>query len=172
MICEAPLPLGETNPLQTRAIATPTFGAVAAVLLMTVTGARTARSPGFRAEDAGGWSRTSPRWFARPAPRSASPPSISVSWRLIARVPRHESFPRTTCLAYLNRPLPIGHGQTISQPYIVAIMTDLLKFEPGQRALEIGTGSGYQAAILGELGGEVYTIEIIEDLGEQARRNA
>jgi protein-L-isoaspartate(D-aspartate) O-methyltransferase len=90
----------------------------------------------------------------------------------MATVPRHELVPdELRGVAYENRPLPIGHGQTISQPYIVAIMTELLKFGPGQRALEIGTGSGYQAAILGELGGEVYTIEIIEDLGEQARRN-
>jgi protein-L-isoaspartate(D-aspartate) O-methyltransferase len=90
----------------------------------------------------------------------------------MATVPRHELVPdELRDVAYENRPLPIGHGQTISQPYIVAIMTDLLKFKPGQRALEIGTGSGYQAAILGELGGDVYTIEIIEDLGEQARRN-
>lgn len=90
----------------------------------------------------------------------------------MATVPRHELVPdELRGVAYENRPLPIGHGQTISQPYIVAIMTELLKFGPGQRALEIGTGSGYQAAILGELGGEVYTIEIIEELGEQARRN-
>ena len=90
----------------------------------------------------------------------------------MATVPRHELVPdEQRGVAYENRPLPIGHGQTISQPYIVAIMTDLLKFEPGQRALEIGTGSGYQAAILSKLGGEVYTIEIIEELGEQARRN-
>jgi protein-L-isoaspartate(D-aspartate) O-methyltransferase len=91
---------------------------------------------------------------------------------VMGSVPRHELVPaELRSVAYENRPLPIGHGQTISQPYIVAIMTDLLKFGPGQRALEIGTGSGYQAAILGELGGEVYTIEIIEELGEQARRN-
>jgi protein-L-isoaspartate(D-aspartate) O-methyltransferase len=90
----------------------------------------------------------------------------------MATVPRHELVPdELRGVAYENRPLPIGHGQTISQPYIVAVMTDLLKLEPGQRALEIGTGSGYQAAILGELAGEVYTIEIIEDLGMQARRN-
>ena len=90
----------------------------------------------------------------------------------MATVPRHELVPdELRGVAYENRPLPIGHGQTISQPYIVAIMTDLLKFGPGQRALEIGTGSGYQAAILSELGGKVYTIEIIEDLGELARRN-
>jgi protein-L-isoaspartate(D-aspartate) O-methyltransferase len=91
---------------------------------------------------------------------------------VMGKVPRHEFVPaELRAAAYENRPLPIGHGQTISQPYIVAIMTDLLKFGPGQRALEVGTGSGYQAAILAELGGEVYTIEIIEDLGEQARGN-
>ena len=70
---------------------------------------------------------------------------------------------------YENRPLPIGHGQTISQPYIVALMTDLLRPEPGQVVLEIGTGSGYQAAVLAELTRAVYTIEIIEPLGRQAR---
>jgi protein-L-isoaspartate(D-aspartate) O-methyltransferase len=91
---------------------------------------------------------------------------------VMGRVPRHELVPaELRAAAYENRPLPIGHGQTISQPYIVAIMTDLLKLEPGGRALEIGTGSGYQAAILAELGAEVYTIEIIADLGKQAQRN-
>jgi protein-L-isoaspartate(D-aspartate) O-methyltransferase len=90
----------------------------------------------------------------------------------MASVPRHELVPdELRDVAYENRPLPIGHGQTISQPYIVAVMTDLLKLQPGQRSLEIGTGSGYQAAILGEIAGEVYTIEIIAALGEQARAN-
>lgn len=70
--------------------------------------------------------------------------------------------------AYENVPLAIGHGQTISQPFIVALMTDLLEPEPGDRMLEIGTGSGYQAAILAELVGEVYTIEIIPELAETA----
>lgn len=89
----------------------------------------------------------------------------------LGAVPRHEFVPDTLRkFAYDNRPLPIGHGQTISQPYIVALMTDLIKPEPGQRVLEIGTGSGYQAAILAELTGQVYTIEIIEALGEQARQ--
>ncbi len=68
-----------------------------------------------------------------------------------------------------DRPLPIGHGQTISQPSIVAMMTDLLRIEPGDKVLEVGTGSGYQAAILAEVGAEVYSIEIIEALAEQAR---
>jgi len=88
----------------------------------------------------------------------------------MARVPRHEFVPPDSVdRAYLNRPLPIGHGQTISQPYIVAIMTDLLDIEPGQRVLEIGTGSGYQAAVLAEAGARVWSIEIIEALGEQAK---
>ena len=71
--------------------------------------------------------------------------------------------------AYENRPLQIGHGQTISQPYIVAIMTDLLALSPGCRVLDIGTGSGYQAAILAEICDVVYSIEIVEQLGLEAR---
>ncbi|KPK40523.1 MAG: protein-L-isoaspartate O-methyltransferase [Gammaproteobacteria bacterium SG8_47] len=71
--------------------------------------------------------------------------------------------------AYENRPLPIGHGQTISQPFIVAIMTDLVDVEEGHRVLEVGTGSGYQAAVLAALGAQVYSIEIIEALAESAR---
>jgi len=88
----------------------------------------------------------------------------------MARVPRHEFVPSNLVdLAYANRPLPIGHGQTISQPYIVAIMTDLLDIEAGHRILEIGTGSGYQAAVLAELNTRVWSIEIIEALGRQAQ---
>ena len=86
------------------------------------------------------------------------------------KVPRHEFVPRQVRdIAYENRPLPIGYGQTISQPYIVALMTDLLEPKPQQKVLEVGTGSGYQAAILAELVAEVYTIEIIEPLGNEAR---
>jgi protein-L-isoaspartate(D-aspartate) O-methyltransferase len=70
--------------------------------------------------------------------------------------------------AYDDRPLPIDHGQTISQPFIVALMTELLEPEPGDRVLEVGTGSGYQAAILARLVARVYTIEIIEPLAERA----
>jgi protein-L-isoaspartate(D-aspartate) O-methyltransferase len=88
----------------------------------------------------------------------------------MSKVPRHEFVPWHERLsAYANRPLPIGHGQTISQPYIVALMTDLLKPERQQKVLEVGTGSGYQAAILAELVSEVFTIEIIEPLGNQAK---
>ena len=88
----------------------------------------------------------------------------------MAKVPRHEFVrPADRDLAYANRPLPIGHGQTISQPYIVAVMTDLAEPAPGCRALEVGTGSGYQAAVLAELCDTVHTIEIVEPLGRQAR---
>ncbi len=84
-------------------------------------------------------------------------------------VPRHEFVPsKLRSAAYHNRPLPIGHGQTISQPYIVAVMTDLLAVSSGDRVLEIGTGSGYQAAILARLVDQVLTIEIVEPLASQA----
>jgi protein-L-isoaspartate(D-aspartate) O-methyltransferase len=86
------------------------------------------------------------------------------------KVPRHEFVPRQERReAYENRPLPIGHGQTISQPYIVALMTDLLEPKRQHKVLEVGTGSGYQAAILAELVAEVFTIEIIEPLGNAAK---
>ena len=90
--------------------------------------------------------------------------------QMMAKVPRHEFVPdRNKDYAYENRPLPIGHGQTISQPYIVAIMTDLLDLKPDSRVLELGTGSGYQAAILSGLVKEVYSIEIVEPLGLAAK---
>ena len=86
-------------------------------------------------------------------------------------VPRHEFVLKEyRPWAYNDRALPIGEGQTISQPYIVAYMTQTLGVQAGERVLEIGTGSGYQAAILSELGGEVYTIEIVETLGEEAKK--
>lgn len=89
----------------------------------------------------------------------------------MATVPRHEFVPTSQKVyAYQNRPLPIGHGQTISQPYIVAVMTDMLKPRPDHRVLEIGTGSGYQAAILAQLVKDVYSIEIVAPLGDQARQ--
>lgn len=89
----------------------------------------------------------------------------------MATVPRHAFVPHDEQdHSYENRPLPIGHGQTISQPYIVAVMTDLLQLKPGDHVLEIGTGSGYQAAILGQMTDSVFTIEIIKPLGREARR--
>lgn len=88
----------------------------------------------------------------------------------MAHVPRHLFVPPALQPhAYEDRPLPIGHGQTISQPYIVALMTDLLQPRKDQRVLEIGTGSGYQAAVLAELVHSVYTIEIVEPLAREAR---
>lgn len=88
------------------------------------------------------------------------------------KVPRHEFVPDDQrSSAYENRPLPIGNGQTISQPYIVAVMTDLLKPQPTDRVLEVGTGSGYQAAVLAELVDQVYSIEIIAKLADQAASN-
>ena len=71
--------------------------------------------------------------------------------------------------AYANHPLPIGHGQTISQPFIVALMTEMLEVQPTHRVLEIGTGSGYQAAVLAELAAQVYTVEIVPELAASAR---
>jgi protein-L-isoaspartate(D-aspartate) O-methyltransferase len=88
----------------------------------------------------------------------------------VGKVPRHEFVPwLERPFAYDNRPLPIGHGQTISQPYMVAAMTALLKVGAGATVLEIGTGSGYQAAVLAELGATVATIEIVEPLAVDAR---
>jgi protein-L-isoaspartate(D-aspartate) O-methyltransferase len=87
----------------------------------------------------------------------------------MARVPRHFFVPDPQRdEAYEDHPLPIGHGQTISQPYIVAFMSEALRLEPTDRVLEVGTGSGYQAAVLAELAGEVYTVEIIDDLAKRA----
>jgi protein-L-isoaspartate(D-aspartate) O-methyltransferase len=87
----------------------------------------------------------------------------------MGRIPRHEFVPDAVRRsAYEDGPLPIGHGQTISQPYVVAFMTAVIDPQPGQRVLEVGTGSGYQAAVLAELAGEVYTIELIPDLARQA----
>lgn len=88
----------------------------------------------------------------------------------MARVPRERFVaPQLQAEAYGDYPLPIGHGQTISQPYIVALMTEALDLQPGDKVLEIGTGSGYQAAILAEMGMEVYTIEVVPALYEMAQ---
>jgi protein-L-isoaspartate(D-aspartate) O-methyltransferase len=92
--------------------------------------------------------------------------------RAMGKVPRHEFVPEhLRYRAYHDSPLPIGHGQTISQPYIVAFMSEQLEPKPTDRVLEVGTGSGYQAAVLAELVSQVYSIEIIEDLARQAAAN-
>ncbi|HSO82443.1 protein-L-isoaspartate(D-aspartate) O-methyltransferase [Thiocapsa sp.] len=101
--------------------------------------------------------------FARLDPRVAE---------AMLRVPRHAFVPSAQrALAYANHPLPIGGGQTISQPYIVAIMSQLLDVGPGDRVFELGTGSGYQAAVLADMGVEVYSVEIVPELAERAVAN-
>ncbi len=87
------------------------------------------------------------------------------------KVPRHLFVPAESLeSAYSDRPLPIGHGQTISQPYMVAVMTEALDLEGSQKVLEVGTGSGYQAAVLAEIAGHVVTTERVPELAEEARR--
>jgi protein-L-isoaspartate(D-aspartate) O-methyltransferase len=91
--------------------------------------------------------------------------------RALGKVERHRLVPASqAALAYRNHPLPIGSGQTISQPYIVALSTDLLQLKGGETVLDVGTGSGYQAAVLAEIASRVYSIEIIPSLGEAARK--
>lgn len=90
---------------------------------------------------------------------------------VMEEIPRHRFLPaEEQTWAYSDGPLPIGHGQTISQPYIVALMTELLALQGHERVLEVGTGSGYQAAILGKLAAEVHSVEIIPELAKKARR--
>ena len=89
----------------------------------------------------------------------------------LGKVPRHEFVPvELQPFAYANVPLPIGFGKTISQPFIVALMSDLLAIDAGDSVLEIGTGLGYQAAVLAELARKVYTVEILEELADQAKQ--
>ena len=89
--------------------------------------------------------------------------------RVMRQVPRHEFIPEgERGFAYADHPVPIGHGQTISQPYIVALMTQAVAAQPGQKILEIGTGSGYQAAVLADISAKVYTVEIVPELAERA----
>src|SRR5262245_32974059 len=89
----------------------------------------------------------------------------------LRRVPRHLFVPPTVAAeAYADHPLPIGHGQTISQPYIVAFMTEALGLKGGEVVLEVGTGSGYQAAVLAEIASKVYSIEIVASLADEARQ--
>lgn len=94
----------------------------------------------------------------------------TLTLQAMRTVPRHFFVPKSKQrYAYDDRPLSIGHGQTISQPYIVAYMTELLQPRPGMRVLEVGTGSGYQAAVLAETGADVYSIEIVDALARSAK---
>lgn len=107
------------------------------------------------------------RYTSKETGRQAFDPGVMQA---MATVERHKFVPDDLVpFAYENRPLPIGHGQTISQPYIVALMTELLALDGDEVALEVGTGSGYQAAVLSHLVKQVYTIEIIAPLAEQAK---
>lgn len=101
--------------------------------------------------------------------RGVSDPKVLEAMNII---PRHRFVPPNyQDMAYDDRPLPIGHGQTISQPYIVAVMTEMLALTPEDRVLEIGAGSGYQAAVLSHLAKEVYSIERLPDIASMARKN-
>lgn len=101
-------------------------------------------------------------------PRNISDKTVLGAFR---KVPRHEFVPQVLRQsAYNDYPLPIGEGQTISQPYMVALMTECLKLKGGQKVLEVGTGSGYQAAILGELAGEIYSVERFKGLVDKASK--
>ncbi len=111
------------------------------------------------------------RHHARLSEEYGAPPIGERTLAMLGRVPRHEFVPDgQKSYAYENRPLPIGAEQTISQPYIVALMTDLAEVTNDDVVLEIGTGSGYQAAVLSELADHVYTIEIVEELGQRAAK--
>jgi len=117
-------------------------------------------------DDAEQWRRLQAMVDSQIEGRGLSDPATLAAMR---KVPRWEFVPENLRnRAFEDNPLPIGAGQTISQPYIVAYMTEALRLEPGDRVLEIGTGSGYQAAILAEIAAEVYTIEIVASLGEEA----
>ncbi|THK34531.1 protein-L-isoaspartate(D-aspartate) O-methyltransferase [Ensifer sp. MPMI2T] len=107
---------------------------------------------------------------ARSAPSAVEGQGIDPAvLETMAKVPRHLFVPEELRgAAYRDRPLPIGYGQTISQPFIVALMTDLINVGPGDVVLEVGTGSGYQAAVLSPRAGKVYSIEIIPELGKRA----
>lgn len=97
--------------------------------------------------------------------------SDNSTLQAMGTVPRHRFVPKEQRgYAYQDRPLPIGYGQTISQPYMVAYMTEVIKPQKDFKVLEIGTGSGYQAAVLAEIVGEVYTVEIIPELADQAKK--
>lgn len=124
-----------------------------------------------RAQEAAEERRRMVRTLASEAPfrRAIADSAVLAAMRA---VPRHRFVPSALReAAYADRPLPIGHGQTISQPWIVARMTELVRPEPGDTVLEVGTGSGYQAAVLAEIVGQVFTVEIIGDLARSARRS-
>jgi protein-L-isoaspartate(D-aspartate) O-methyltransferase len=169
MMRKAPLPTNDLEPAVKPAAMDPsTVRIVATALLLALTWARPAAAQDFASErrrmvdDITALARKTQAEVGKPA-------FDDRVMAVMARVPRHEFVPAgQVASAYRNRPLPIGHGQTISQPYIVALMTDLARVEADHKVLEVGTGSGYQAAVMAHLAKAVYTIEIVEPLGLQA----
>lgn len=143
---------------------------------MLISAGQGAEKPPAQAIKKQAWSP--PRFEARQDEREAMVRQIeaygvrdSAVLQAMSRVPRHEFVPpRFSSLAYADSPLPIGYGQTISQPFIVAEMTRLLQLKPESRVLEIGTGSGYQAAVLTEFTPHVFTVEIIGQLMQSAQK--
>ena len=135
---------------------------VFSLLLVTACGTPSAKSQE-------GFTRMRERMVAdQMAARDIKDPRVLAAMR---KVPRHLFVPADQQrLAYEDHPLPIGKDQTISQPYIVAYMSQALDLKPTDKVLEIGTGSGYQAAVLGELAAQVYTIEIVEELADRSKR--
>jgi protein-L-isoaspartate(D-aspartate) O-methyltransferase len=144
------------------------FG-VAAIILVTVWGAMTGAAPAADSGDDARYRKAREQMIQRQiVARGVRHPGVLQA---MMQVERHRFVPEAQQrYAYGDYPLPIGYGQTISQPYIVALMTAVLQPRRGQKVLEIGTGSGYQAAVLAELYGTVYTIEIVAPLGERAGR--
>jgi protein-L-isoaspartate(D-aspartate) O-methyltransferase len=138
---------------------------VLAALCLALAAAAAAAGPGPEAEFA---AQRRQMVSSQVQARGVEDPRVLAAMR---QVPRHRFVPeRFREEAYSDHPLPIGHGQTISQPFVVARMTELLALEPGDKVLEVGTGSGYQAAVLAEVAGPVYSIEIIPELSRRAGR--
>ena len=136
--------------------------AVSIVVAFTVTGEGQRRPSGASPDE-----QRKTMVFTQISSRGVTNPLVLKAMR---EVPRHLFVPEAQqAHAYEDRALPVGEGQTISQPYIVALMTELARVEPGHKVLEVGTGSGYQAAILAQMGASVHTIEIIPPLAQRAR---
>ncbi|MDE2869414.1 MAG: protein-L-isoaspartate(D-aspartate) O-methyltransferase [Chloroflexota bacterium] len=145
-------------------------GVLLAALLVAACGESGSRTPAADDRDDGVFAERRAKLMVeiRASDREISEPVLEA----VARVDRHRFVrPENVDEAYENRPLPIGEGQTISQPLIVAMMTEALEISPGDRVLEIGTGSGYQAAVLAEMGAKVYSVEIIPALAAWSEEN-
>jgi len=144
--------------------------AAAALLLPAALAAAPAAAPDERADERQRLMQTVAAQLRETGSATGRPALSERVMTVMRQVPRHAFVPQDQQpSAYQNRPLPIGHGQTISQPYIVALMTELAQAQPDHKVLEVGTGSGYQAAVMARLVRAVYSIEIVEPLGLAAR---